>query len=113
MEFAARSNLSNGPLPQAFEASAYFNSDRTEWALPKSQALAYIDWCEGEGLQVVGFDVWYPTAQGPTVLVTSAGRAVGNAANRRALSDHPGVDETGALVFNIWVDRGTPRPAAG
>jgi hypothetical protein len=50
-------DCANGPLPGAFDSVAYFTEDRREWALPKQNALAYLDWCEQHELSVLGFEV--------------------------------------------------------
>src|SRR4051812_43302969 len=91
----------NGPLPSQFESRAYFTADRLEWALPKPDALAYLDWCESRGLKVLGFDVWYPTTPGPTVTDVGIGNIEGVAAVRAAISHHPGHYVWGPVVFNI------------
>jgi hypothetical protein len=93
----------NGPLPERFEAAAYFTGNRGEWALPKVEALDYLDWCEHGGLTVLGFDVWYPTTPGPTVTDLGLGNVEGVEAVRAAIRDHPGRHVSGTVVFNIWV----------
>jgi hypothetical protein len=103
-------HFANGLLPEHLEAFAYFTEDRREWALPKAEALAYINWCDEKRLRVVGFDVWRPTRPGPTVVVTSAGDVDGNEATRGALRDHPAGDADGDFVFNICIDTTTTPP---
>jgi hypothetical protein len=63
----------NGPLPEHLASAAYFTGDRQEWALPKAEALSYLDWCESKSLSVLGFEVWYPTTPGPTVVELGVG----------------------------------------
>jgi hypothetical protein len=93
----------NGPLPAHLESAAYFTDDRREWALPKSEALAYLDWCERRGLKVLGFEVWYPTTPGPTVTDLGLGNVEGIAAARNGIARHPGRYVSGSVVFNITV----------
>ena len=91
----------NGPLPRQFEGLAYFTQDRKEWALPKEAALEYLAWCDQHGLQVLGFEVWYPTSFGPTVIAGDVGNDVGVRPNAEAIRNHPARDVHGPLVFNI------------
>ena len=95
----------NGPLPAHFEPAAYFTSDRSEWALPKAEALDYLDWCERRSLRVLGFEVWYPTTPGPTVTDFGLGNVEGVTAARAGIREHPGSDLSGPVVFNITVGR--------
>lgn len=106
-------HYANGPLPEHLAPAAYFTGDRREWALPKSEALAYIDWCEREHLEVLGFEVWYPTTPGPTVLEFGVGNVEGIAAAREGLQNHPGRYPSGPVVFNITVADREPTPRAG
>jgi hypothetical protein len=93
----------NGPLPDDLKAAAYFTEDRKEWALPKADALAYLDWCERENLSVLGFEVWYPTMPGPTVVEHGIGNVEGIAATRDGIRRHPDRDAHDRFVFNICV----------
>lgn len=61
--------FTNGPLPEQFLRCAYLTMDQKEWALPKPEALKYIEWCQDKGFQVLGFEVWGPTVPGPTISV--------------------------------------------
>jgi hypothetical protein len=92
----------NGPLPPHLVAHAYFTADGREWALRKPEALEYLDWCEQQGLRVLGFDVWYPS--GPTPTDFGLGNVEGVAAVRDLIRAHPGRYVWGAVVFNITVD---------
>ena len=96
-------NFANGPLPEQFEAFAYFTPDRTEWALPRDAALAYLDWCEGQKLCVLGWEAWYPTSSGPAVVSGSFFNQSGIALNRAALLREAGRNMWGEIVFNITV----------
>jgi hypothetical protein len=95
------------------ESAAYFTHDRGEWALPKAEALAYLDWCEHHGFHVLGFDVWYPSTPGPTVTDLGLGNTEGIAAARREIARHPGRDVSGSVVFNITVAERESIPAVG
>ena len=101
-------NYGNGPLPSRFESTAYFTNGRREWALPKSDALAYLDWCDSRGLKVLGFEVWYPTTPGPTVTDVGVGNLEGVGAVRSAITSHPGHYAWGPVVFNITVAEPEP-----
>jgi hypothetical protein len=103
----------NGPLPADLEPAAYFTDDRGEWALPKAEALKYLDWCERRGLNVLGFDVWYPTRPGPTVKDLGTWNVAGVAATREAIREHPGRYSSGPVVFNITVATHAPISTAG
>jgi hypothetical protein len=103
----------NGPLPAHLESAAYFTDDRDEWALPKAWALEYLDWCEQRGLRVLGFEVWYPTAPGPTVTDIGLGNVEGVVATREGIRNHPGRYASGSVVFNITVGDQGPVSAAG
>jgi len=95
----------NGPLPAHLQPAAYFTGDRREWALPKAAALDYVDWCEGQGLRVLGFEVWYPTTPGPTVTDVGLGNVEGTAAVRARILEHPERYVWGPVVFNFTVAR--------
>ena len=89
---------SNGPLPGSMESRAHFDEGGHEFALTRDDALEYLNWCEGRGLNVLGFDAWMPTRPGPTVI--NGGGFEGDAsACRVAITGFPG-----DLVFNIWVE---------
>ncbi len=60
---------SNGPLPLRLKERAYFTLEEAEFALRKSDALEYLQWCKSKGLLVLGYEVWYATTPGPTVPV--------------------------------------------
>jgi hypothetical protein len=100
----------NGPLPVQFESAAYFTHGRREWALPKGEALTYLDWCEQRGLNVLGFEVWYPTTPGPTITDLGLGNIEGVAAARDGITQHPGRYVSGSVVFNITVAEHEPIP---
>lgn len=112
MEFQT-TEYSNGPLPAHLEPAAYFTGDRREWALPKAAALDYLDWCECQGLRVLGFEVWYPTTPGPTVTDFGLGNVEGVAASRDRIREHPGRYVSGPVVFNITVAEDDHIPTAG
>jgi hypothetical protein len=112
MESGTR-EFANGPLPAHLARFAFLIGDQKEWALPKPEALAYIEWCSEHGFRVLGFDVWRPDSPAPTVVVTSAGNSEGNDANRMAIADHAPGDEHGMFVFNIWVDEGPNAACPG
>jgi hypothetical protein len=103
----------NGPLPEHLEHAAYFTVDRKEWALPKAEAILYLDWCEREDFKVLGFDVWYPTSPDPTVADLGIGNIEGIAATLEGIQQHPGCDVYGPVVFNIWVVEHGSTPTAG
>lgn len=103
----------NGPLPVHLESAAYFTGDRREWALPKTEALEYLNWCENQGLKVLGFEVWYPTTPGPTVTDVGLGNVDGVAAAREGIRQHSGSHASGRVVFNISVGEHGPISAAG
>jgi hypothetical protein len=103
----------NGPLPAHLEPAAYFTEDRGEWALPKAEALEYLDWCERRGLRVLGFEVWYPTTPGPTVTDLGLGNVEGVTAVREGIREHPGRYVWGQVVFNITIAEHDPMPTAG
>ena len=96
-----------GPLPSSFESVAYFTADLKEFALPQSQAINYLDWCQSRGLRVIGFDIWAATQPGPTVAdyygfegdIEACRDAI------RVLDISWVLARYGAeAVFNIWVD---------
>ncbi|HJW13120.1 MAG TPA: hypothetical protein VJ776_00410 [Thermoanaerobaculia bacterium] len=89
---------SNGPLPRSMESRAYFDETGREFALTRDDALEYLNWCEGRGLTVLGFDAWMPTRPGPTVI--NGGEFEGDASACRVAID----DFTGDSIFNIWVE---------
>jgi hypothetical protein len=100
----------NGPLPEHLASAAYFTGDRQEWALPKAEALSYLDWCESKSLSVIGFEVWYPTTPGPTVVELGVGNVEGIAATRDSIRQHADRDVNSPLVFNITVAEHGPNP---
>jgi hypothetical protein len=102
----------NGPLPEHLAFAAYFTSNRQEWALPKAEALAYLDWCEGKALSVLGFEVWSPTTSGPTVVEFGVGNVEGIAATRDGIKQVADQD-VNRWVFNIMVAEHGPTPTAG
>jgi hypothetical protein len=89
---------SNGPLPASLEPRAYFTAKREEFALGASDALEYLDWCDRQGLLVLGFDTWKPTQPGPTVLI--GGEFEGNAS---ACREKIRSGDFAGVVLNIWV----------
>jgi hypothetical protein len=93
----------NGPLPEHLASAAYFTTDRREWALPKAEALAYLDWCESENLSVLGFEVGNPTMPGPTVVGPGVGNVEGIAATRDSIRQHADRGADNLWVFNITV----------
>jgi hypothetical protein len=93
--------FSNGPLPQRFEARAYFTGGRKEFALRPADALAYLNWCDEQGLLVLGFDTWLPTMPGPTVV--NGGEFEGDALACRERIQVGQVEGGTDSVLNIWV----------
>lgn len=57
----------NGPLPRYLKERAYFSAN--EFALSKSDALDYLQWCKANSYPVLGYEVWLPTNPGPTALL--------------------------------------------
>jgi hypothetical protein len=37
-----------------------------EFAFQRDDALAFLDWCDNNGFEVTGYDVWAPTEPKPT-----------------------------------------------
>jgi hypothetical protein len=101
------------PLPEHLRAAAYFTPDGGEWALPKKEALGYLDWCQGQDLKVLGFEVWYPLTGGPMVLELGVGNVEGIEANRESILKQPERDVYSRLVFNFTVVESAHRPTAG
>ena len=62
-------SYSNGPLPGFLSERAYFSPQ--EFALPQTDALRYLQWCKEQGHVIYGWEVWLPTAPGPTPLMWS------------------------------------------
>lgn len=94
-------SCSNGPLPKWLEPRARFSPDGHEFALTKEDALEYLDWCQKEGLRVLGFDVWAAADPAPASFEEDSG-VEGNAREcRDAISSR---DFPGDPLFNIWVD---------
>lgn len=101
-------SCSNGPLPKWLEPRAYFSRDRHEFALKREDALEYLEWCQREGLRVLGFDIWAAADPSPSVLEGEEGFE-GNAREcHEAISsrDFSSLSQASAAepVFNIWVD---------
>jgi hypothetical protein len=97
-------DCSNGPLPRSLEPRAYFNVNRSEFALWREDAIEYLNWCDDQGLTVLGFDLWVATQPGPTVV--DGGEFEGDsAACRKAINAGEFVGATRDSVFNIWVQR--------
>jgi len=95
-------NCSNGPLPRWLEPRATFSRDKHEFALKKDDALEYLDWCQKQGLRVLGFDLWAAADPRPAVLGGADEGFEGNAAEcLTAISTR---DFPGEPLFNIWVD---------
>lgn len=96
----------NGPLPASLASRAYFTRDRREWALSRPDALVYLEWCAARGMEVLGWEAWYPTVPSPTVLTGVAFDGVGADANRDALLAQLG--EEPPVVYNIVARRKGP-----
>ena len=94
----------NGPLPQNFKRHAYFAA--YEFALYKDDALEYLQWCKVNGYEVVGYETWFPTKPGPTVLI-AGGRGDADTCYKLILNDDFAKEEKERglkIVFNISVD---------
>ena len=95
---------SNGPLPRSFEPRAYFTVNRSEFALWREDAVEYLNWCDEQGLTVLGFDLWVATQPGPTVV--DGGEFEGDSsACRKAISAGEFAGVARDSVVNIWVRR--------
>ena len=98
----------NGPLPLHLKERAYFTAGKREFALRKSDALEYLDWCKSKGFPVRAYEVWYATAPGPTVPVwtdeadADKCRDVISQIDVEAEKTRVGLNSD--VVFNIWVD---------
>lgn len=95
-------NCSNGPLPQWLESRATFSRDKHEFALKREDAIEYLDWCQKQGLRVLGFDLWTAADPRPAVLGGVDEGFEGNAQECRAAITSP--EFPGEPLFNIWVD---------
>ena len=91
-------SCANGPLPASFQARAYFTANRGEFALGPGDALEYLNWCDQEGLTVLGFDTWEPSQPGPTVVNGGEFEGDGAACREKIRSG-----DFQKLVLNIWV----------
>jgi hypothetical protein len=100
MRTEVMSEYSNGPLPPELERHAYFTTDRREWALPRKQALSYLIRCQQNNVEVFGWEAWYPTTFGPTI-VGSTYSKVGADLNYDSLMSEPDADIHGPIVYNI------------
>ena len=97
----------NGPLPSSFESVAYFTADLKEFALPQSEAINYLDWCQSRGFRVIGFDIWAATHPGPTVADYNGFEGDIEASRHAIRGLHISwvLARYGAeAVFNIWVE---------
>jgi hypothetical protein len=94
-------SFANGPLPREFESRAYFTVRRSEFALCPADALAYLNWCDQQGVVVLGFDTWLPTTPSPTVV--NGGEFEGDALACRERIQSGQVEGGTNAVLNIWV----------
>lgn len=101
----------NGPLPMAFYDIAYNTSNETEFALPRSEAIKYIEWCKEQSIEVIGFDTWAPTTPGPTVYEKESIEGDGQLCIKKlkALNLEDIKTEIGYYpLFNIWTNYDAP-----
>lgn len=54
-----------GSLPQHLKDKAYLADKESAW--PKDEALSVVEFCKGQGIAVLGGEVWLPTQSGPTI----------------------------------------------
>lgn len=99
-------NYLNGPLPDFLKENVYV-SQNNEFALQLNDAKKYLSWCIEKQVNVVGFDVWYPTDKWP--IVSENGSVEGDAKycldkiNCIKIGDLEKREELDP-VFNIWTE---------
>ena len=95
-------HYNNGPLPQPLAARAYLSAN--EFALYRADALAYLSWCQEQGLKVTGFEVWSPTVSGPISYGTATEGDAEFCAQIIAATDdlYWGNADGLNVVYNIW-----------
>ncbi len=56
--------FANGPLPESLLKAAFTPADSSRFALPAALVQRYVDWCDAEGLVIVGWESWVITTFG-------------------------------------------------
>lgn len=97
----------NALLPDEFDSTAYLSPNGQEFALPREAAVAFLQRCQQNGIQVLGFDVWLPTEPKPTAFFSE--NREGDAAfclSALVQIDDEAIelDHVCKPVFNIWTN---------
>ncbi len=58
----------NGPVPASLLSRIYSPIDTRRFALPPELVGTYVAWCEREGLEIRGFEVWNRSIIGHTII---------------------------------------------
>ena len=85
----------NGPVPDALLSFVYRPLDSQKFALPIDQMPAYLDWCEKNGVEITGWELWERGLPGHTPLSGAEGDA---GALRAALAKFRRDDFAGIFV---------------
>lgn len=97
----------NALLPDEFDSTAYLSPNGQEFALPREAAVAFLQRCQQNGIQVLGFDVWLPTEPKPTAFFSE--KCEGDAAfclSALVRIDDDAIERNHGCkpVFNIWTN---------